>query len=339
MKTIFIITLLLLFSSCINTKNELSQLDSKNIQEKPQLVQVVQEVKIEQNFLSSWLKTDTSKLNIPFDEILNWWPGKDGIPSINNPKFITIDEANKSMDFLKEESNWISVEVNWKAKFYPYEILVWHEIVNDELWWEKIAVTFCPLCWSAIVYDRIINWEELIFWVSWLLYESNLLMYDNKTESLWSQSLWKSVVWDYLWRELKYIKSNLMTFKNFKNNYLDGLVLSNDTWFSRDYWNIPYWDYNENDILYFPVNNNDWSYDKKEIFYIINDWNESIAFVFNDLRKIWKWEIKIWDKLYIASFKDWIVNIKNWEKVLNWYYEMWFSWVNHNIWNKNIWSK
>lgn len=331
MKTIILITLIILLSSCINKEKE------EFVQENNKFVQVVQEEKIEQKFLSNWLKTDTSKISIKFNSILSWWPGKDGIPSINNPKIFSIEEAEK-MSFLKDESQGISVEVEWKAKFYPYEILVWHEIVNDEILWEKIMVTFCPLCWSAIVYNRVINSEEVLFWVSGLLYDSNLLMYDNKTESLWSQSLWKSVVWEYLWTELELIKSNLMTYWEYKNNYPDWLVLSDDTWFNRSYWYVPYWDYDDNDTLYFPVENDDATYNKKEIFYVVNDWNSSIAFLFKDLSESWKWEIKVWDKIYKATFKDWIVDVNNWDKVLNWYYEMWFSWVNHNVGNKNVWS-
>ena len=76
-------------------------------------------------------------------------------------------------------------------RFYPYAILNWHEIVNDEIAGEYVAVTFCPLCGSAIVFDRRIDGEVYSFGVSGKLYQSNLLMYDDKTESLWSQSLGK----------------------------------------------------------------------------------------------------------------------------------------------------
>jgi hypothetical protein len=241
------------------------------------------------------------------------------------------------MDFLSNKSQWISVELNWEAKFYPYEIIVWHEIVNDEIWNKKIAITFCPLCWSAIVYDRMVENKELSFGVSWLLYNSNLLMYDDETESLWSQSLWEAVVWKYLGVELKYIKSNLITFKEFKNNYKNWKVLSSETGFSRSYGNIPYWNYTENDELYFPVKNSDIRFSKKEIFYIINDNNESIAFKLSDLREKGVWEIKIWDTKYVAKFSDWIIDVKSENKILNWYYEMWFSWIDHNKNSKNVW--
>jgi hypothetical protein len=170
------------------------------------------------------------------------------------------------------------------------------------------------------------------------LYDSNLLMYDNETESLWSQSLWKSVVGDYLWTQLDYIKSNLMTFEEFKNKYADWEVLSDNTWFNRNYWEVPYWNYNNNDFLYFPVWNEDLRFPKKEIFYIVNYKDESIAFLLKDLREKWNWEITIWNNVFKATFNKWIIDVVLDDEILKWYYEMWFSWVNHNIWNKNVWS-
>jgi hypothetical protein len=294
-------------------------------------------IKIEQKLSHFWLKTDTNNINIEFDDILSGWPGKDGIPSINKPKFVNVEKALEKLKFLKLKSNWISVEINDEAKFYPYEILVWHEIVNDSIWEKNISVTFCPLCWSAIVYDRNINWKKLEFWVSGLLYESNLLMYDKKTESLWSQSLWKSVAGKFAWIELDLIKSNLMTFDEFKKKYPNWKILSDDTWFLRDYWNIPYWDYNNNDDIYFPIKNEDLRFFKKEIFYIVNYNWKSLAFLLKDLRKKWSWKLKVWENIFEATFKGWIVNIKLKDEVLKWYYEMWFSWINHNVWNKNVW--
>lgn len=328
-----VLILFLFFNKTTDEKDDLVKADNRVIEEWKQ------ESKKEQKLIKSWLKTDTSKIIIDFDDILWWWPSKDGIPSINNPKFLSIEKAMGEMNYLEDESLWISVEINSQAKFYPYEILVWHEIVNDELVDKKIAITFCPLCWSAVVYDRNVNSEELIFWVSWKLYQSNLLMYDNKTESLWSQSLWEALVWEKLWTKLEVIKSNLMTFSEFKENYNDWLVLSDDTWFSRSYWNIPYKGYDDSETLYFPVENEDSRYHKKEIFYIVNDEDRSLAFLLKDLKELEAWELKLWDKVYKATYNNWIVNVELDSKIISWYYEMWFSWVNHNTWNKNVWSK
>jgi len=231
------------------------------------------------------------------------------------------------------------VNIWGKAKFYPYNILVWHEIVNDSLWGENIAVTFCPLCWSAIVYNRDIDWEKIIFGVSGKLYESNLLMYDDLTESLWSQSMWEAVVWEKLWKKLEYIKSDLMSFWDFKHNYKNWRVLTDDTGSRRNYSQIPYWDYTENDDIYFPVENSDERFHAKEMFYIVNNGGESVAFKFSDLRTEKKAELLIWENKYGATFDKWIVDARvNW-KELPWYYEMWFSWATHNKGSKNVWKK
>ena len=295
-----------------------------------------------QKFLSSGLRTNTDKTSIELSDILWWGPEKDGIPAINNPKFLSIATATKDLNFLTNNSRGISVEQWDEAKFYPYNILVWHEIVNDTIWDNSnIAVTFCPLCGTAIVYDRL-NWdEELRFGVSWKLYQSNLLMYDTKTESLWSQSLWKAVVGDKLWESLNYVQSNMMSFSDFTTTYPEGIVLSDDTGFRRNYSQIPYWDYDESDTLLFPVKNTDASYHKKELFYIVNldELSESIAFLFKDLREEKEASIEVRETIYTATYDGWVVEVKNDNTLIPGYYEMWFSWVTHNPSLKNLWSK
>lgn len=294
--------------------------------------------KKDQKFMNSGLLTDTSKTSIDLNLVLGWWPSKDGIPAINNPKFYSISEAEEKLDFLNIESTGIAVEINGEAKFYPYNILVWHEIVNDSVWWKDISVTFCPLCGSAIVYDRNIDWETLRFGVSGKLYQSNLLMYDDSTESLWSQSIWKAVVWEKTWKELEYIQSNLLTFGDFKKNYTAWLILTDDTGAIRDYTQIPYWDYTENNDLYFPVENSDESFSPKEMFYIVNNKKDSLAFLLSDLRTQKQAVLTVWNDLYTASFKDGIIEVELAWELLPGYYEMWFSWATHNTWNKNIWK-
>ena len=233
---------------------------------------------IDQAFLSSWLATNTGITSIDKSLVFGWGPAKDGIPAINDPKFLTISEAKEELSFLWENDYGITVTIDWEIKYYPYGILVWHEIVNDEIAWEKIAVTFCPLCGSAIVFDRNTDERELQFWVSGKLYESNMLMYDTGTESLWSQSLWEAVVGDKTGQKLEIIDAELMTFSELQSNYPNAKVLSDNTWHVRNYGFIPYGDYDTSDDLYFSVQNEDVSFNKKEIFYIVPIWNDSVAF-------------------------------------------------------------
>ncbi len=315
----------------------LENIDYEKYKNKPEENKIKDE-KEKKEFEVYWLKTNTAKSSIDLSLVLNWWPWKDWIPAINKPKFLDIKKAKSSMEYLKKDERWIVVYFDNIAKFYPFSILVWHEIVNDEIWKNKYSVTFCPLCWSSIVFDRVINWEEVLFWVSWQLYESNLLMYDNISESLWSQSLWKALIWDMIWQELEIVKTNVMSLEKFQENFKNWLVLSDDTWYSRSYWVVPYWDYDENDELIFSVQNEDERFRKKDIFYIVNDsWN-SLAFKLDDLVKRKKAVINIWDLEYRASYYNWIVSVSKNEKIVNWYYEMWFSWITHNPWNKNVWS-
>ncbi len=295
----------------------------------------------EQYFLPDRLKTDTSKHSIELDSILGGGPWKDGIPSINTPEFVSQEIAEKQMPYLLEDSRWIVLDIWGYQRYYSYDVLVWHEIVNDVIWWQKVSVTFCSLCGSAIVYDREVNGKEVNFWVSGKLYNSNLLMYDSYDETLWSQSLWKAVVWWQLGTKLTVMKSHLMTYDEFIENFPEGVVLSDDTGYFRNYGRIPYGDYNNSDDLYFPIDGAiDTSFHPKELFYIVNHHEHSLAFNWKDLRKQGTAEIRVWEDVYIASFNRGLADVTLDGEILPGYFEMWFSWINHNAENKkNIWSK
>ncbi len=298
------------------------------------------ETKRETAFERDGLTTNTAKTSIDLDLVLDGWPGKDGIPAINTPKFLSQTQAESQMKYLNENSRGLVLDIWWEQRYYSYDVLVWHEIVNDEIWWEKVSVTFCPLCWSAIVYDRMVNEKEVNFWVSWRLYNSNLLMYDDVDETLWSQSLGEAVIWDQLGTKLEVVKSQLMSYPEFTTAFPNWVVLSDDTGFIRSYGQIPYGDYDENDDLYFPVeNDSDARFWKKELFYIVNNGEESVAFHWDDLRAAGIAEIQAGENLYQANFSQWLADVSLDGVVLPWYYEMWFSWINHNEGNKNVWSE
>ncbi len=291
-------------------------------------------------FQGDGLATNTAKSSIDTNLILDGGPGKDGIPSINDPEFLPQSEAEKQMEYLGENSRWIVLDFWWEQRYYSYDVLVWHEIVNDTIGWEKVSVTFCPLCGSAIVYDRNVNGREINFGVSGKLYNSNLLMYDTHDETLWSQSLGEAVTGEQLGTKLEVVKSQLMSYPEFTKAFPNGAVLSDNTWFERRYWQIPYGDYDENDQLYFPVENSDDArFQKKELFYIVNNSANSIAFHWNDLRESWEAEIIVWSDIYRAVFSEGLADVTLNGEVLPGYFEMWFSWINHNEGSKNVWSK
>lgn len=198
------------------------------------------------------LETDGVRHSIPLNEILSGGPGKDGIPSIDEPSFLSVPDAN---EFLDDSDPGIGLTVGGESRFYPYRILVWHEIVNDTIQGKPVLVTYCPLCATGIVFDRRVNGEEQEFGVSGRLWQSNLLMYnrstgsrqaaagDAKDESLWSQVLGEAVVGVNTGERLSIIPSDIIRWSEWVAAHPDTKVLSQDTGAVRNYGRDPYGDY------------------------------------------------------------------------------------------------
>jgi len=195
------------------------------------------------NQLSGW-KTNTEKSLIDLNELKKGGPPKDGIPSIDSPEFITAEVARSWID---DKEPVIAVTYQGKARAYPLQVLIWHEIVNDEINGEPILVTFCPLCYSALAFERTINDKVLEFGVSGFLRHSDLVMYDRKTESLWQQFNGKALVGDYVGTNLEQIPSQIISFAQFRNSYPNGKVLSRNTGYDRNYGTNPYAGYDDID--------------------------------------------------------------------------------------------
>lgn len=198
--------------------------------------------------------TDGVKHSVPLDEILGGGPPKDGIPSIDNPKFVSLADASK---FLNDSEPGIALSINDTARFYPFQILVWHEIVNDTVDGQRVLVTYCPLCLSGIVFDPVVNGERVEFGTSGKLWNSNLVMYDRKTDSLWSQILGEAIVGEMTSTQLKVLPSDMTRFGEFKKQHPKGSVLSRDTGATRFYGQDPYGDYYTSPGTYFPVGKKD----------------------------------------------------------------------------------
>lgn len=185
---------------------------------------------------SSW-GTNWERHTIDYSEILSGGPPRDGIPSIDNPQFVSPDEAG---DWLADNEPVIFLEVNGDARAYPLQILTWHEIVNDTVGDVPVTITFCPLCNSAIVFDRRVDGDVYEFGTSGLLRNSDLIMYDRTTESLWQQFTGEAIVGDKVGTTLTFIPSSLVSFADFKAAHPDGPVLSHETGYSRRYGENPY---------------------------------------------------------------------------------------------------
>ena len=128
---------------------------------------------------------------VPLDQIVSGGPPPDGIPSIDNPKFVSVADATK---FLQDSDLVLGVSLNGETRAYPLLILVWHEIVNDKVGGIPMTVTYCPLCFTAQVFNRTIDRKAVEFGTSGKLYNNNLVMYDRLSGSLWSQALGEGIV-------------------------------------------------------------------------------------------------------------------------------------------------
>ncbi|MEM7128733.1 MAG: DUF3179 domain-containing protein [Chloroflexota bacterium] len=188
--------------------------------------------------------TDWTRRTIQYDELLSGGPPRDGIPSLDNPAFETYAEAAL---WLANNEPVISVEINDEARAYPLQILTWHEIVNDEVGGVPVAVTFCPLCNSALVFDRRFDGEIFEFGTSGLLRKSDLVMYDRTTESLWQQFTGEGIVGELAGRQLDFVPSSIVSFADFQKAFPEGVVLSQNTGFTRSYGTNPYAGYDSID--------------------------------------------------------------------------------------------
>ncbi len=193
---------------------------------------------------------DAGEWLIPSEEVFDGGPGKDGIPSVDQPQFDLASEVNT----INDNDLIIGILVNGEPKAYPHNILDWHEIVNDELGNEAFALTYCPLTGTGIAWDRNINGSLTTFGVSGKLYNSNLMPYDRSTDSYWSQMRLDCVTGGLLGTNINTIPIIETKWSTWKESYPNSKVLNTNTGFSRNYEQYPYGDYRTNDSnIIFPV--------------------------------------------------------------------------------------
>jgi hypothetical protein len=186
--------------------------------------------------------TDFSKHSVPYREILSGGPPKDGIPAIDNPSFVAVAEAD---EWLSPVEPVVLVEINDDARAYPLQILTWHEIVNDTVGATPVAVTFCPLCNTAIVFERTVDAEVLDFGTTGRLRFSNLIMYDRQTETWWQQGTGEAIAGALTGTQLTFYPAALIAWSDFKATHPDGQVLSRETGYKRSYGQNPYTGYDD----------------------------------------------------------------------------------------------
>lgn len=205
---------------------------------------------------------DKSEWLIPEDQIFIG-AGRDAIPAIDNPSFTTASEVT----FLDDDELVIGIKVNGELKAYPHRIISYHEVVNDRIGEEPVAVTFCPLTGSALAWDRIINGEETTFGVSGFIHKNNLIAFDRLTNNNWSQMLVKSVKGSLIGKSLDTFPLIELNWKYWKSAFPNSKVLNTDTGFRRNYSFYPYGrNYSsDNDDIIFPIHEEDDRLDRKSL--------------------------------------------------------------------------
>ncbi|NJK80884.1 MAG: DUF3179 domain-containing protein [Chloroflexaceae bacterium] len=187
-------------------------------------------------------RTDFSRAIISYAEVLSGGPPKDGIPAIDNPQFVNVESADV---WLEDVEPVIRVQVGETARAYPIQVLMWHEIVNDTLGNLPLAVTFCPLCNTAIIFERTVDGQVLDFGTTGRLRFSNLIMYDRQTETWWQQATGEALAGELVSQQLAFYPGEIIAWADFRTTHPDGDVLSRDTGFSRAYGNNPYVGYDD----------------------------------------------------------------------------------------------
>lgn len=200
---------------------------------------------------------------IPEDKVFDGGPGKDGIPSIDSPQF----EGTDSQDNLyTDDELMVVIRIGTTVRAYPHDILDWHEIVNDKINDVSFSLNYCPLTGTAMAWNRVINGSETTFGVSGLLYNTNLIPYDRRTDSEWSQLLMRGVRGQNADLDAELIPVVETTYGSFKKLWPNGVVMSQETGFNRNYGEYPYGGYRtDNALLYFPVDPYADDLDAKEI--------------------------------------------------------------------------
>jgi len=159
-----------------------------------------------------WKQTDFSRTSIKFDEIMSGGLPKDGIPAIDQPTYQVPEKINN----IGNQEPVITVSLNGETRAYPVRILIWHEIANDALGGVPIAVTFCPLCNSALVFDRRVKDQVLDFGTTGKLRNSDLVMYDRQTESWWQQFTGEAIVGKMTGAQLTALPARVESFERFR---------------------------------------------------------------------------------------------------------------------------
>ncbi len=225
------------------------------------------------------VSTEPSDWLIPINEVRDGGPGKDGIPSIDNPRFTDASSVN----FLNEDDLIIGVFQGNTAKAYPHVVMDWHEVTNDEINNKFFTLNYCPLTGTAFAWESKSNDSRTTFGVSGLLYNANLILYDRNTDSNWSQLRLECVNGNLIGDKPKLYSVVETDWKTWKALYPNSQVLNTQTGFSRTYGVSPYGDYatNNNRFIFRPAITNAALPNKQRVYAVIDN-EDSKVYQFSD---------------------------------------------------------
>ncbi|MBI2369760.1 MAG: DUF3179 domain-containing protein [Deltaproteobacteria bacterium] len=190
------------------------------------------------------LTIDPKTALVPVQDIIPGGPPPDGIPPIDRPVFVSVKEAGR---WLRETEPVVAFEWRGDARAYPLQILIWHEIVNDTVGGKPVSVTYCPLCNSALAFDRVLEGTTHDFGTSGMLYHSDLVMYDRQTRSLWAQMEGRAIVGKLAGKRLTVLPTAILAWRDWREAHPQGKVLSRETGHNRPYGRNPYAGYDAAD--------------------------------------------------------------------------------------------
>jgi hypothetical protein len=252
-------------------------------------------------FVMSGWNTDFKRHSVPLAEISSGGPGKDGIPAIDEPKFVPVSEV----DFLDGREPVVQLELGGDARAYPIQILIWHEIVNETVGGTPVTVTFCPLCNTTIVFDRRLDGKVLDFGTTGNLRNSDLIMYDRQTESWWQQFGGEAIVGKLTGKELRQLPASIVAWEEFAREHPSGRVLSRDTGYVRSYGDNPYAGYDSVDTspLFPAANQDDDRLPPKERVVYLERKREQVVVPFSALAEKRRIEVEIGGEELVVTWR------------------------------------
>ncbi len=218
---------------------------------------------------------------IPVDQIVSGGPAKDGIPAIDQPRFVQVADA----DFLQPDDMVLGLTRQGLARAYPLRILNWHEVVNDQLGSEAITITYCPLCGTGVAFDRRVKGRLLSFGVSGLLYNNDVLLYDRQTSSLWSQMMAQAISGPMKGQRLTMMPVTHTTWSDWRHSHAQTQTLSTDTGHRRTYDRDPYAGYDISAEVMFPLSFKSAGFHPKERVLGVQIGTQTKAYPFVELGK------------------------------------------------------